>query len=189
MSGAGKRRGRRSGAAGRGSAHRHRRARRILTVHQLRKRHVKRLAERLDDAVIRHTPSVLALGDGLVRYAEPFCELLLREILRPPLPRDIAADVVYQDSDEDAETQTYSKTDAAAAGWNRLRGIAWNGVLFLPLPKRAPFPPFGSSFFLKHRGGMEIVRPGLRKSKIRPAERGTPAAKPPLPFSDFGVYW
>lgn len=46
---------------------------RILAVHQFRKRHAERVAERLNDAVIRHTLPVLPLGDGLVRHTELFC--------------------------------------------------------------------------------------------------------------------
>ena len=66
--------------------------RRILAVHQLRKRHMKRFAEPLNDAVIGHTLSVLPLGDGLVGHAELLRQLLLREVLFPALARDVAAD-------------------------------------------------------------------------------------------------
>ena len=53
---------------------------------------MERFAERLNDAVIRHTLSVLPLGDGLVGHAELLRQLLLREILFLALVRDIAAD-------------------------------------------------------------------------------------------------
>ena len=53
---------------------------------------MERVAERLNDAVIRHTLSVLPLGDGLVGHAELLCQLLLRQILFLALARDVAAD-------------------------------------------------------------------------------------------------
>ena len=65
---------------------------RILAVHQLRKRHMNRLTEPLNDAVIGHTFSVLPFGNGLVGHAELLRQLLLREILFPALARDVAAD-------------------------------------------------------------------------------------------------
>ena len=53
---------------------------------------MKRFAERLNDAVIRHTFSVLPFGNGLVGHAELLRQLLLCEILFPALARDVAAD-------------------------------------------------------------------------------------------------
>ena len=50
------------------------------------------LAEPLNDAVIRHTFSVLPFGNGLVGHAELLRQLLLREVLFPALARDVAAD-------------------------------------------------------------------------------------------------
>ena len=84
------------------------------------------LAEPLNDAVIRHTFSVLPFGNGLVGHAELLRQLLLCQILPLALARDVAADgclihfkcLLYEDALSLEQCHMRKHPPAVEFAWN-----------------------------------------------------------------------